>query len=308
MKFDNVERARINYVKNRRKTWWSIFGAIIGGLVIAILIAYTIGYRIYITSTTGLIVIGTITLIAVATVVTSLTNILTKNDLYNYKKNYKAYFIEKQLANYISELYYQHNAGLNRDILSATGLIDTGDVFTSNDLTVGTYKKVKFMQADAHSQKEYTDDKGNKHYKTIFKGRWIVFEFPKEFKFRIALAHNKIPTYYVNPRTGKGLHIIKTESESFNKRFIVQAEDDFETFYILDPVFIENLEQLGEQHNDNVAIYFANNKMIIGINDGNDVFEPPTPQHPINEEEELQKVTKEMKLITNIVDNLRLNR
>jgi len=307
MKFEDVENARQAYVMKLRKVRWKLFAVICGGLVLAVGLAYLTGVRV-LGIDGSLVVAGAMIAMSVVFLIDGLTGILVKDELYNYRKVYKGYFVEKQLASFVTDLDYRHNAGLDRQILSLTGMIDTGDRYSSNDLTRGKYNGVNFMQADVHIQKEYRDDRGNKHYRTIFKGRFLVFDFPKEFKYRMVMAHKKIPTYYVNPKTGKGLKVVKTESESFNKRFVVQAEDEFEAFYILNPVFIENIEKLGEQHNDKVSVYFARSQMLVGINDGNDIFEPPNSRKAINEQLEMEKVTGEMSLITKVVDDLRLRK
>ena len=49
-------------------------------------------------------------------------------------------------------------------------------------------------------------------------------------------------------------------------------------------------------------------KMIVGINDGGDVFEPPSPENPLDEAAETSKIYKELRLIIGIVDELKLNR
>ena len=101
---------------------------------------------------------------------------------------------------------------------------------------------------------------------------------------------------------------METESVEFNKAFLVYAEDEVEALYILTPDFMERVQELGRSHNDTVSIYFADNKMIVGINDGGDAFEPPSPEKPIDEKTELAKVGQEINLVIHIIDNLKLNR
>ena len=228
-----------------------------------------------------------------------------------YKQAYKGFFIARQLANIFTNLEYDHRFGLNKNVLEKTGLIYTGDRYSSNDFVRGKYKQVGFMQADVRieEKREEKDKDGHTttYYVTVFKGRYLVFEFPKKFEFKMVVSHQGYGERRINPKTGRSLKKIETESTEFNKKFLVYAEDGFEAFYILDPAFLDNLERLGQKYGDQLALYFSDNQMIIGLNDGGDAFEPPDASQPINEQTENAKVTGEMKLITELVDSLKLD-
>lgn len=235
--------------------------------------------------------------------------IFTVGELKNYKKFYKAYFIEKQLANVFTDIEYSHDKGLEQSLLMHSGMIDTGDKYSSNDYVSGKYNNVGFRQADVEIKKERKNADDKRTYETIFKGRYMIFEFPKKFNSRLMLSHYASPfVTHSSTDEAKVLHNIKMESEEFNKAFMTYAEDDMEAFYILTPDFMECALALGKVHNNKVSLYFHDNKMIVGINDGNDVFEPPNPKAPIDEKQETERVDKEMRLITHIIDNLKLNR
>lgn len=257
-----------------------------------------------------LLVFGTIVSVIVGYVATA-SNETTKKYL-AYKHAYKGYFIARQLAGIFTNLEYDHRFGLNKNVLGKTGLIYTGDRYSSNDYVRGKYKDVGFMQADVkiEEKREEKDKNGhtNTYYVTIFKGRYLVFEFPKKFEFKMVVSPQGYGRWSVNPKTGRGLKKIETESPEFNKKFLVYAEDGFEAFYILDPAFLDNLERLGQKYSDQLALYFSDNKMIIGLNDGGDAFEPPDASQPVNEQTENAKVIGEMKLITELVDSLKLDR
>ena len=185
-------------------------------------------------------------------------------------------------------------------------MINTGDRYSSNDLVIGKYKDVGFTQADVHIEEEHTDSDGDTHYVTIFRGRYMIFEFPKKFDFRMIVTPGRV--YGVaNSKNDRKFKKIELESTEFNKKFNVYAEDGFEAFYILDPAFIASIEELGQIYNYRLILYFTDNKLIIGINNGNDSFEPPKPTLPLDEKAELEKTSKDIRLITNFVDELRLD-
>lgn len=324
MKFEDVERARLNYINKRREARKKSTIITLSIYLPLLLIITVINYGMLANLFSSLFSFSLqnlfflllpilmmlffailIPYVIIAIVVSSSTT----NEVTKYKKAYKGYFVGRQLAEVFSDLKYNHNAGLDKQILIDNSMIYTGDRYSSNDLTTGKYKDVGFVQADVHIEKEYKDGEGDTQYRTIFKGRYMVFEFPKKFSSRMALTHNGTPKNEVNPNDkNKILRYLETESMEFNKAFAVYAEDGVEALYILTPDFMERVQELGRSHNDTVSIYFADNKMIVGINDGGDAFEPPSSEKPIDEKIELAKVGQEIDLVTHIVDNLKLNR
>ena len=239
------------------------------------------------------------------------TSVKTEH-LIAYKRAYKAYFIQRQLAKFFTDIQYYHDKGLDKSILKESGLIDTGNIYKSNDLVRAKYKKTNFIQADVEiiERIEEHDKDGNEevHYVTTFEGRYLVFEFPKKFDYKMTVSYYGHGSYYINPKTGRGLSLIETESPNFNKHFLVYAEDGFEAFYILTPDILDKIEKLGEKYKNALSLIFSNNRLYVGLNDGNDTFEPPHPSEPINEKEEEQKIIKDIELITDLVDSLKLDR
>ena len=67
-------------------------------------------------------------------------------------------------------------------------MMDTGDIYSSNDYVEGKYKGILFRQSDVHIQNESTDSDGNTTYTTVFRGRWMIFDFNKPFKANVEVA------------------------------------------------------------------------------------------------------------------------
>ena len=236
--------------------------------------------------------------------------IILQKDGKTYKKLYKAYFVERCLKQVFTNIYYNHDSGMPIDALRQTGMIRTGDVYSSNDFFTGKYNDVALSQADVHIQDRHTDSDGNNTYVTIFKGRWMIYEFPKNFSFRLQVvdkhfAARKKPS--INPATNRKIEQISTESPTFNRKFKVYAEDGFEAFYILDPAFIDNIEKLSNSHKGKLLLCFTDNKLSVGIDDRSDAFEPPNPLRRIDEAKEIGKVSQDIKSITDFVDFLKLD-
>ena len=281
MKFEDVENARVRYKDKLTRSIVTILPALF---------------------------MSTIFVFAITAIVVA---IATRKEAAEYKKAYKAYFVEQNLAKTFTNLQYQHEAGLNKQVLAATQMINTGDRYSSNDLTMGKYKNVNFTQADVHIEEEYTDSDGDTHYTTIFRGRFMIFEFPKKFNFKLEVVSKffgvgKVPGR--NPQTGRKFEKFEVESIDFNKKFKIYAEDGFETFYLLDPSFILKIEKVSAEYDKKMIFCFVDNKLYVGINEGKDSFEPPRPSKPIDEQLEIEKVSHDIKVITDFVDELSLDR
>lgn len=295
--FNAVEKTRIAY-HDKLVHHWIIVGIISGILLIlAIPFEFFAGFFIaFFAFTFGAVIIA----------------FTTRKEAEAYRTAYKSYFIEKNLASIFTGLKYQHNVGLNRDMLRATGMVYTGDVYTSNDLAQANYKGVNFVQADVHIQTEHTDSDGNTTYVTIFKGRYMVFEFPKKFSFKLELIGKRFGSSArvpgKNQTTGRKMEKLKTESGDFNSIFKIYAEDGFEAFYLLDPAFMEKIQKISDTYKNRVLFGFLNNTLLIGLNNGKDSFEPPKSSKPIDEKAETEKVSEEIRVITDFVDSLSLDR
>ena len=70
--------------------------------------------------------------------------------------------------------------------------------------------------------------------------------------------------------------------------------------------FLDRAEKLAEAHKKRVFLGFFGNKLHVAIQDGKDSLEPPSPFHKLDEAKEFQRVTTDLKLVTDIVDSLKL--
>lgn len=298
MTFQDVETARkIYWDKLKNRIFISAAISVVIGLIFSVGNRYAIFFTIFIALIAFFIAVG-------------FAIFFTRKEATNYRKAYKGYFVERNFQKIFTDLSYTHAAGLSLEILRKTGMINTGDVYTSNDLTVAKYKKVGFTQADAHIQTESTDSDGHTTYTTIFKGRFMIFEFPKKFNFKLELVGKSFYAYRIpgkDKSTNRKMNKIKTESSEFNQTFKIFGQDGFETFYLLDPVMIVKLQAIAERYKNRILIGFFDNKMLVAINDGKDSFEPPRASKPIDEKIEMKKVATDIKVITDFADNLSLS-
>lgn len=300
MDFRSVEEARKAYAK--RLIWqWSLFAVVFFALL-AILLSNANGDSAMIFFVYGFFA---------AIIYVFLMAFANRRVSRAYRHAYKTYFVEQNLRKTFTDLNYRHELGLNGTLLSLTGMINTGDRFTSNDFVSGKYKDVAFSQADVHIETEYTDSDGNTHYTTIFRGRFMIFEFPKQFNFKLAVVGKRFRAYRKpgkSIKTGQKAQKITTESTEFNNMFRTYGQDGFEAYYILDPAFMVKLMDIATMHKKKVLFAFFENRLIVGLDDGKDSFEPPFAMKQIDEAKENAKISTDIKTITDFVDQLSLDR
>lgn len=306
MKFKDIEKFRADYQKKYRKSF-----LISGGIAIGLVLIF--GFSSGVPITSGLQGFTLLLMAAFFAFIVGLitASIATYKQGRFYHKLYKAYFVEQTLKKTFTSLIYHHDQGISKEYLKNTNMINTGDRFSSNDLTVGKYKNVKFVQADAHIQNQYTDSDGNTHYVTIFKGRFMVFEFPKKFSFKLELIGKRFPAARIpgkDAKTGRKMTKKSTESGEFNHAFRIYGQDDFESFYILDPAFMVKIMAIAERYKNSLLLGFLDNTLLVAVNDGKDSFEPPRFTKPLDEKTEMGKVEGDIKVITDFVDQLSLDK
>ena len=305
MNFKDVEKAREEYKQKYQKTF-------IISSVISLAVTSIPGVIMQVHFARGIVGLMSIFFFILFSLVIGVivSTIASKNQARAYQRLYKAYFVEKTLKETFTNLEYSHEKGVSKEYIRATEMINTGDSYSSNDLTIARYKNVKFLQSDAHIQVQETDSDGNSYYVTIFKGRFMVFEFPKKFNFKLELVGNRFSAARIpgkDSKTGRKMTKKSTESNEFNHAFRIYGQDDFESFYILDPAFMVKIMNISERYSNRLLLGFYDDKLLVALNDGKDSFEPPKFNKPIDEKAEFAKIQADIHVVTDFVDQLSLD-
>ena len=229
-----------------------------------------------------------------------------------YVLAFKDYFVLNSLKATFTDLIYEPEKGIPRSEIADTQMMYMGDIYSSNDFVSGKYKNIDFHQSDVHIEEEHTttDSDGNTttEYITIFRGRWMVFDFNKEFKSNIQVCqkrfgNNKVGSIFSKSKYKK----VEMESQEFNKMFNVYAQSEHEAFYILTPTLMEKITNLVNNTKGKVLLCFIDNKLHIGLYDNKDSFEPGSVFKQIDEAKVNEEINKDVKTITNFVDYLSLD-
>lgn len=287
MTFTDVETARKTYKDKVRR------GLLISVAVLAI--SFTFFFAL------GPIMGMLFLVLAVSTPVFTIA--VTNQDRIAYRKAYKGYFVEQNLRKIFTHVSYSHEQGFSPDVIKESGMMHLADRFYSNDTVIAKYQNIPFAQADVTLTRVYTDDKGNTHEYNVFKGRYMIFEFPKKFDYRLEVIGkkfklSKVPGKFKNRKMTE----IETESPDFNRNFRVYGDDGFESFYLLAPDVIAKIEDIAVRYNYKLLLGFYDHKLVVALDDGKDAFEPPKFSHPLDEKTEMKKVAEDIKVITDFVD------
>ncbi len=235
-------------------------------------------------------------------------NIINGKDIKKFNKEYKNIYVLNFLKQNFENIIYKPEEGISKKEIKKYNTLNLGDKFTSNDYICGTYKNVKFEQSDIHIQEKYEeeDKDGNKiiTWETIFEGRYMIFDFNKNFKSNVQVISNDFIKRSL-PRI-KNNKKVKLEDIEFNKMFKIYSEIEHDAFYILTPHFMEKIKKLYKELDAPIKLTFMENKLHVAVNNGEDSFEYNV-LNPINEEEIEQDIIKDIKLITDFVNELNLD-
>ena len=231
----------------------------------------------------------------------------------NEKEFYKVYrekVTYATLSSIIDECIYNYDKGIPKDVIDSTEMMDVGDVFSSNDYISGKYKGVKFDMSDVKVEEERKDRRGNTHYLTIFYGQWYIIDFNKKFKANFQIVEKN----FRNAKIKKGIFVKKEERKrkvevediEFNKIFDIYALNDLDVFYVLTPKIIEKIKEVNIKVHGSLLFCFVDNKLHIGLNNDNDLFEVNINKK-INIEKAKEKIKNEISIITDFIDILNLD-
>lgn len=288
MTFQDVETARKTYLEKFKKGLFITFGLVI--FVCASLFLF------------GPFLAMPLVVVAVSVGVV-ITTFMTNKYKIAYRKAYKGYFVEQNLKKIFSNLLYDHQKGFSPNVIRESGMMRLANKFYSNDTVIAKYKNIAFAQADVHIIQTHTDDKGNTYDTTLFKGRYMMFEFPKKFEYRLEVVGKKFRLYQVPGKLkDRKMRKLETESTDFNHNFRIYGDDGFESFYLLTPDVIARIEDIALRYDYKLLLGFYDNKLIVALDDGKDAFEPAKFTRPIDEKVESKKVSEDIKVITDFVD------
>ena len=240
-----------------------------------------------------------------------ITTIINVRPMKTFTLAFKETFVLKSLKSIFTDLVYKPESGLAESVIRDTGMMYMGDRYSSNDFISGKYKNVSIVQSDVHIEEKHetTDSDGHTTttWVTIFKGRWMIFDFNKLFKANIQVSQKGFGNSRLNNWGSKIKYKkVMMEDQAFNNSFKVYAQDEHDAFYILTPSLMEKIKKLTSNISGKLLFCFVDNKLHIGVQNNKDSFEHGIFTK-INEEKVTNEILQDIKLITVFVDELNLD-
>lgn len=240
-----------------------------------------------------------------------ITRVVSSKSSKKFILAFKESFVLKALKSVFTDLNYEPENGIDESVIGETKMMNMGDRYSSNDYISAKYKNINVEQADVHIEEEQqsTDSDGNTttSWVTIFRGRWMIFDFNKNFKANIQVSQRGFGNSRIN-NWGNKLKYKKVmmEDQLFNNQFRTYAQSEHDAFYILTPSLMEKIKNLTKTINGKILLCFIDNKLHVGIQNNKDSFEHSIFKK-INESKVIEEISKDIKLITNFVDELDLD-
>lgn len=217
---------------------------------------------------------------------------------------YQDTIIKNILDTHFSNVEYKPRSTVNKDDLATANLRNYGNLINSKETISGKYKDVLFTQCDVEFLfKDNKKDK-NKEPKELFKGKWLSFEYDRDFTGEIQI--------HVNPdkslRYKKYLEQVQFEDIEFNKSFKTYTNSIHDAFYIMTPPMIERFKRLrNESIGVDLDVCFANKRIFTTVESFSDSFKLNL-FFPIKLNKIQKKVKNDVEDIKFYIDTLELNR
>lgn len=228
----------------------------------------------------------------------------------NFLQAFKASLVEAPICDTFSQVVYNPTKGIEKEVIKQTGIMSMGNIFLSNDYIQGYYRDVRFERSDVTIQDHV--NLGKTSYTTTYlKGRWLIFEFNKDFQFDLQVIDKKFKSTSKNSsiftQIDKRRHRIKFEDSEFNETFRVYGQDDPEAYYILTPQFMAVIKEMKCILDGTFMLGFINNQLHVAIHTNKDPMEPSIFKN-IDLHQIQSEVQTEIDIIINIIDSLDLDR
>ena len=191
--------------------------------------------------------------------------------------------------------------------MEPSGIIPSFDNAHIEDYVSGAYKDVGIELTEA----KLTETRGsgkNRRTVTVFRGIFVLFAAHKNFSGNtIVRKDSGLIGNWLRDKFNK-LENVELEDPEFEQQFEVYSTDQVEARYLLTPSFMQRLLDLSVLfHGSNIQCSFYDDRLLLMIASTHDRFETGSAFEPATFVGEINTILKEMSLIFQIVDTLKLN-
>ena len=212
-----------------------------------------------------------------------------------------------RILEFIGNFSFSAEAPAQAEKYKKSGLIPSFSKETNEDQILGEYNGVKLELFESHLQKWKGSPK-RRRLVTVFNGLIIVLSMNKDFVGKTVVKQDKGAVGNWFGKKFSELENIKLEDPKFEEIFEVYSTDQIESRYLLTVSFMERLLELAEIFDDSkIELCFEDNQLLMMIPLRKPIFEPGPITEPEDFIDDAQSLLREMHLICQIVDILKLN-
>ena len=226
--------------------------------------------------------------------------------IWSYEENIKKEIFPNVL-NFFGDFKYHVETKKSVKEYYATELIPNHDTEIAEDHITGTYKDIKVDLFETKLSND-SDENSSTTLNTVFDGIIVELSMNKSFSGKTVIKKDigTVGNWFINKSTS--LKKVKLEDPNFEKMFEVYSDDQVEARYLLTVTFIERLKELVENFGGkSIQCCFYNNKLLMMIPIEKDMFEPGSIYEAEDFIDDSKSLLKELSLIFNIIDTLKLN-
>ena len=215
---------------------------------------------------------------------------------------HQQYFVLTTLKRKFTNLKYDYDKGIEKQIIIDTELVEDANIYSSNNYFEGYYDKNKFIQANVNIQRSTSDN-----FYTLFQGRFVIIEFTKNINNSFKLYQYKnIKDYLINELFSKGYKKVELLSEEFNNMFSLYSKDELKIKQLFKDNLINKIIELAQKNNGKLLISLENNKLFFGLDSFKNNFDANILKK-LDKERILSDIEENINLLISIVEQIQLN-
>ncbi|MGD9581522.1 MAG: DUF3137 domain-containing protein [Vampirovibrionia bacterium] len=229
--------------------------------------------------------------------------------LLHIRKSFKNVAITKVneiLVKFFGEFNYKRDYHISEDILDDVEFIlPDYDRIYCEDYIHGKYENNKIEFCEARIEEEYEDSDGDSHYKTVFKGIFVILTFNRNFSGKTFIIKDKGKILNFFKKASTSLTRIELENKEFDKHYEVYSTNQIETQSILSTEFQKQIIQLAKSfHCESINCCLYQNKAFFAIPINRNLFESISLFQSAYDTSRFKKFLQDFYLVLTISDKI----
>lgn len=224
---------------------------------------------------------------------------LSRNDYITYK----AKVLPGILKQIFEECYYDAFSGFLPSEVYDMDIVETGDLFSSNDYIVAKYKGSTIALAQVCvGNSGYSAEHSREYY---LNGRIIDFDYPGYVNGRIEIVGEN----FGHPsKSLQNYTVVESGMPEFDKIYTIYTDVPEMAHEILDHVRLQGILSFGEEYYHAILFSIQNNHLFLALNGDNASLKPSThPGEKRNAEKEKQHVQNNLHSVFYVMDLFNLS-